>query len=186
MHRISALLLVIAIATALGGCVTTATDALLLKHESTALRELQTRRFETTDEPMMLQASAALLQDLGFSLDNSESEVGLLVASKERTAVELVDVAQAIGASIVLTAAAIMVGVSHVDTSVPWDERQHMRVCLVTRPVEHNLLVRVTFQRIVWTNEGGISKREALQEPRYYAEFFERLSKAVFLEAHGL
>jgi hypothetical protein len=186
MHRTLAVLLLIATATSLGGCVVTASDALRLEEGNGALRELQTRRFDTTDESMMLQASAALLQDLGFSLDDSESEVGLIVASKERTAVNPAEVAGATGLTIVLTAAAMMVGVVGVDTSVPWNKRQYMRVCLVSRPVASDILVRVTFQRIVWNNEGAISERTPLQEPEHYTEFFDRLSKAVFLEAHGL
>ena len=40
--------------------------ALQLSSESFQLRQLQTRAFETADERELLQAGAAVLQDLGF------------------------------------------------------------------------------------------------------------------------
>jgi len=46
--------------------------------------------------------------------------------------------------------------------------------------------VRVTFQRIVWDEQGRVSRSESLEDPELYQEFFFKLSKAVFLEAHGI
>ena len=183
--RLLALLLVTL--AALGGCGTMSYDALLLlEDDNIALRELQTRRFDTTDESMVLSSSAAVLQDLGFTLEDSETEVGLLFAVKERTAVEAGQVAGAVAATIVIATLAALMGANSGDVSVPWDERQHLRVCLVTRPVANGIAVRVTFQRFVWNNKGHLSKQESLQEREHYVEFFDRLSKAIFLEAHEL
>jgi hypothetical protein len=50
-------------------------DALQLSPESLAQRQAQTRRFDTADEAMLLSASAAVLQDLGFNLDESETKL---------------------------------------------------------------------------------------------------------------
>lgn len=177
MHRMLVLLLFLA---ALPGCHTTADEVLQLEADANALRELQTRRFDTRDESKLLRVSAALLQDLGFNLDESEPEVGLLVASKERSAVETDEVVGAIALSVVLS----VLSQSHVQ--MPWDQVQKMRVSVVTRPITDAVSVRVTFQRVVWNNEGQISVLEPLQEPDHYVEFFDRLSKAVFLEAHEL
>ena len=47
-------------------------------------------------------------------------------------------------------------------------------------------LVRVTFQRIVFDNEGGISRAEQINDPAIYRQFYEKLSKSVFLEAHEI
>ena len=60
------------------------TEALTLSNDSLALRQMQMRRFDTNDEPMMLGAVAGVLQDLGFSIDESDASTGLAVGSKER------------------------------------------------------------------------------------------------------
>lgn len=152
-------------------------DALQLSPESLAQRQAQTRHFNTTDEAMLLSASAAVLQDLGFNLDESETKLGLIVASKDRDATEAGQVA---GAVLI----AVLFGVS-----VPIDQRQKIRASLVTRPFGESgdkTAVRVTFQRIVRNTAGQVSKSEALTGPELYQEFFSKLSKSVFLEAHEI
>lgn len=152
-------------------------QALELDPQSLAKRQKQTRRFDTRDEEAILSASAALLQDLGFNLDEASPELGLLLASKDRSAVEAGQIAAAV-------AVALLTGVS-----TPTDNNQKLRASVVTRPIgdeQESIAVRVTFQRIVWNTQGQVSRRESLDDPKAYQEFFEKLSKAVFLEAHDL
>src|SRR5689334_21978890 len=68
------------LATQVTGCVAhTQPDELFqLKAESAANRAMQTRGFETRDEAELLSASAAVLQDLGFQVEESVREVGFL------------------------------------------------------------------------------------------------------------
>lgn len=152
-------------------------EALQLSSESLEKRQLQTRRFDTRDEASMLSASAQVLQDLGFILDESETKLGVIVASKDRDATE----AGQVVASILV---AILTGVA-----TPVDKNQKIRASLVTRmvnPAQPYVAVRITFQRIVWNSRGQISKLEELAEPEIYQGFFDKLSKAVFLEAHQI
>ena len=72
-------------------------EALQLSKESLQNRQLQTRRFDT-DEKMLLSASAAVLQDLGFTIDESETKLGVIVCSKIRDATSA---GQVVGAVIV-------------------------------------------------------------------------------------
>ena len=49
-------------------------------------RQLQTRIYQTNDEISLLSAGVATLQDMGYSLDESETSAGVVVASKTVTA----------------------------------------------------------------------------------------------------
>ncbi len=172
------LVVVLGIALLAQGCETTIPkEALQLSPESLEKRQLQTRRFDTRDEANILSASAQVLQDLGFNLDESETKLGVIVVSKDRDAREAGQIAGAV-------VMAILFGVA-----MPIDMHQKIRVSLVTKPVGENgesTAVRVTFQRIVWNDRNQVSKLETLDDAKLYQEFFERLSKAVFLEAHEI
>ncbi len=148
-------------------------DALILKEPTTEVRARQSRRYPTDDEKAVLIASNQLLQDLGFGLDESNRDVGLLVASKDRTAVDGGQVAGQV-------AAAILLGVY-----IPIDKDQKIRASVVTSPAVagEGIVVRVTFQRLVWDDRGILSRVERLDDPEMYTEFFDKLSKALFLEA---
>jgi hypothetical protein len=163
--------------TFLTGCETPVPPrALVPKQPTLAMRQMQSRRFDTADEKRILEASAALLQDLGFNLDESSSDLGLLVASKNRSAVET---GQVVSSIIV----AILTG-----ATTPYDKSQRFRASVVTRPTQDHksVVVRVTFQRTVWNTQNQISHNEALNKPEQYQEFFQKLSKAIFLEANDL
>lgn len=161
----------------LASCQTIPKEALELSPESLQMRQLQTRYFDTTDEAAVLSASAALLQDLGFNIDKSETKLGFILGAKQRDATSAGQVA---GAVIV----ALLGG-----GAMPIDKTQKMRACIVTHPYgdkKDKVAVRVTFQRIVWNSQNQITKQEGLVEPPMYEEFFSKLSKSLFLEAQNI
>jgi len=152
-------------------------EALALKPESPQQRQMQTRRFETTDETRILATCASLLQDIGFSIDETELRLGVLTASKHRSAQDGKQIATAV---VIL----VLLGVQ-----IPLDTSQTMTASVITRPIGEDrkyYAVRVTFQRVVYDDRGLVSKREPLTDPRIYQGFFEKLSKALFLEAHEI
>lgn len=165
-----------ALSTLAQGCVPIVPpDALALQPEALTLRRLQTRRFETGDEKEILRASLGVLQDLGFEIDESETKLGVLVASKDRDATDAVQIT-----------GRIVVGILG-GGDMPIDRNQKIRASLVTRVVSpKESTVRVTFQRTVWNDSGNISRAESLKDPELYQEFFSKLSKSLFLEAHGI
>lgn len=175
-YRSTAALLLVSLLACSGCAARIPAAALQLGAQSLEMRRLQTRRFDTLNEETMLAATAGLLQDLGFSLDESETDLGVIVASKERSAVETGQV----------VAAVFLAALTGVAT--PIDQTQRMRASIVTRPLQETeqVSVRVTFQRIVWNDRNQITKLEALSEPEMYQQFFTQLSKAVFLEAHSI
>jgi hypothetical protein len=69
-------------------------------------------------------------------------------------------------------------------SDAPHDSHQNLRVSVVTRlSGEKSVVVRATFQRVVWNTRGQITRREALNDPEIYQEFFEKLSTSLVLEA---
>ena len=177
MKKISGLLVIMLLSLLLfSSCKTIPKEALQLSPESLQQRQLQTRRFDTSDENALLLASSALLQDMGFNIDESETILGVIVGSKQRDAK---NAGQIVGAVFVaLLSGAVMAT----------DKAQTMRASLVTRPLENGkkIAVRVTFQRVVVNTQNQISKQEGINDPKIYQEFFEKLSKSVFLEAHEI
>ena len=155
-------------------------EALTLSPESLKDRQLQTRIFEDIDENEILTASAAVLQDLGFSIDETEIQCGVIVCSRDRDVTETVEMVL----SVTLEILSLLAGAP---TSVPYDETQKVLASLVTRPVgDQKIAVRITFHHMVWDSDGNITKNEQIHEPQIYQEFFSKLSKSVFLVAHEI
>ena len=158
-----------------GGCQTnTAAKALTLDASSLEIRSKQARSYDTMDEENILSASAAVLQDLGFTLSDSETSVGLIRGEKDRDAT---DTGQVVGALIL---AALGGG------STPIDKQQKIIACVVTKPVMNRISVRVTFQRLVWNTEDQLSRAESITDDEIYSGFFQKLSKSVFLEGEPI
>ena len=150
-------------------------EALELTQESLQQRQSQTRRFETNDETKLLTAGAQVLQDLGFTLEESEAGLGVVVGSKNRDATEAGQVALAIFVALAGGGA------------MPIDKDQKIRVSLITRPISNKeTAARVTFQRVVWNTHGQVTTSEPLDEPKLYQEFFDKLSQSVFLTANEI
>ena len=143
-------------------------------------RQLQTRVFEAVAEPNLLTASAAVLQDLGFTIDETDVRSGVIVCSRDRD----VTVTAEMVVSVALEILSVLVGMP---ASVPYDKTQKVLASLVITPVDNQrTAVRITFQHMVWDSDGNIRKKEQLKEPAIYQEFFSKLSKSIFLVAHEI
>ena len=167
------------LALTLTGCVVEdSTSAFTWSPQSAALRSLQTRRFAADTEATILQASAGVLQDLGYTIDSSESQLGLVVGSKKASAVDA-------GQRVTKFAMAVLF---NVDTG-PTDRDQKIRLSITLRRAYRSgrgYVVRAMFQRVVWNTKGRVSRRELITSPQIYQQFFSKLSKSLFLEAHKI
>lgn len=151
-------------------------------------RAMQTRMFETPNERELLSASAAVLQDLGFQVEESQRDVGFLRATKERSAREY---GQYVRQTLLLI-------LSLGKVLQPVDLHQKIAAALVARPLNPEATrqeVRVMFYRVVWKGDGQVDNQyippgeqymEMIRDPEIYQQFFAKLSKAVFLEAHRI
>lgn len=157
------------------------TAALTLAPESLGQRQMQTRRFDTADERAILAATAGVFQDLGFTTEETKASAGLIVGSKDRDAVESGQVA---GQMFFALLVAAMGG----KADPVWDSNQKIRLSVVTKPAADRgaIVVRATFQRVVWNTKNQVSRVETIGTPEIYQQFFDRLSQSVFLEAHQI
>jgi hypothetical protein len=149
--------------------------------QSLEQRQIETRRYDGISERDLITASINLLQDLGFNFENSETELGTIIASKQRDTEGL--------------EASFTHYLSHglLLLVLPVTKDQITRVAIVVRPVldsngettDDSHLVRVTFQSIALRTNSSTSGK-TLSDPELYQGFFEKLSKSVFLEAREI
>lgn len=184
----------------LAGCATTTgspEDFFALTPESAKHRALQTRIFETADEKELLSASAAVLQDLGFQIEESEVSMGILRAAKERSARSFwQEFSQAL--VLLLSATASVFGGGNAVIILPVDLHQQIGATLATRPLEGDAsryAVRVLFHRKIWKGDGqsgdqhippGENRMQMIYDGEIYRQFFAKLSKGLFLEAQQI
>lgn len=220
-------------------------DALLLPPESMANRQLQTRLYETGNEGAVLVAATAVLQDLGFNLDESSQELGVIVASKTRdatdqgqvfllalvgalgnnpNAVNSADATQIVKVSLVVRPLDQEGDAPDTDLSPEKIKEVQNRVyvaihdgllesfpkdmcekiaramaedtaetltdeldtLLSIKDIPGQTAVRVTFQRVIFNQLGQINSQTQINETDVYQEFFEKLSKSLFLEANQI
>lgn len=184
------------------GCATTIPpEALQMQPDTLANRQIQSRKYDIKSEKELLSASASVLQDMGFNLDESQTSLGVIVASKSRDAKD--------GGQI---AGAILMGFLFGAAAMSYDKNQKIRASLVTKPAVTNnpikvelttnagknikfdqqveassgFVVRVTFQRMVWNQNNVMTKVEGINDPAIYTEFYDKLSKSVFLQAQNV
>jgi hypothetical protein len=168
-----------------------------LTPESLKNRALQTRIFETTNEKELLSASAAVLQDLGFQVEESEVDMGILRAAKERSAREFWQEFRRVLVAL-LSSGGRSQGGANTTVILPVDLHQQIGATLATRPLEGDdsrYTVRIFFHRTLWKGDGqsgdqyippGANRMEMISDGQIYQQFFAKLSKGLFLEAHEI
>lgn len=171
MKRILILLLLVVFMTS--GCVSYK-HYYKLDEQYLARRQLETRAYDTQDEEALLVASAQVLQDLGFTLNESEIKLGLITANKDR---EAGSAGQKVG-MILLAAFA--------GTQPVYDVSQKIYVTLVSTKNHNNgYNVRIEFARVIWDNMNQ-ARIEKIQDEEIYKDFFDKLSQSVFLTANNI
>lgn len=178
-HRLFKLFPAIFLCLGIAGCATVPTGFLKPSNDYLEKRQLQMRQYDTADQEKIITSVAGLLQDLGFTLDASETQVGFVAASKKADAKN--------GGQIFLMA--LLGGLGNNPQAVQQCDRdQVIKASVITKPSldGKKTVVRVTFQRIVWNMGNQINRVETLKDPAMYQKFYDSLSKAIFLEAQQI
>lgn len=206
-------LLVIAPLVIAGCAVTVPPNAFIVTEELLQQRQLQSRRFDGLTEQAALIASSDVLQDMGYNLENSEVALGVLTASKDRDASNAgeivgavlmaaffgvstpISVSQRIRVSLIvqpagkesIIASSYAAGSGSTALEAAEEALKPLQddvkkdiIDIAQTPA--NYVVRVTFQRIV-TRTDNSTIVETINQPEIYQEFFDKLSKSIFIEA---
>ena len=70
------------IASAVIGCATTTPVDIAANSTQLETRQIQTRRYSTLDKPLTMRSVIATLQDLGFTIDQADTELGTVTATR--------------------------------------------------------------------------------------------------------
>lgn len=160
------------------GCASSTAQLLAPPAEAPAQQQVQRRLLETSDEERVLTVCSALLQDMGFQVDEAASALGVLSASKMRDANRLTQ-GERYGVTI------LSLGLLAGGYTAPLA----LLIMDANSPKPVNIEAGITTRRV---GQGGgqvsvqvvFKENSALvAEPAVYQEFFSRLSKALFMEA---
>ncbi len=151
------------LAACLAGCALEApTDLFTPTEDMLQARQRETRRYKGLSEQELLSASVAVLQDMGFVLTETNTRLGILTGSKNRTG-----------------------NVFHANQNISVTLVVRPMLDDKGNPVPKHHDVRVNFNRVIlYTN--GKSKAENLRNPQLFTEFHDKLSKSVFIEGQKL
>ena len=181
-------LIVMAAAIAMSACGTMPKDAFKLTESSLEIRKIQTRVYSSADDSSVITASAAVLQDMGYVIDEIEYSLGVISASKRADASNTLE---ALGSTTLDTAKCmftLFLACSR-DHYGGIDDVQDIRLTLVSMPQrgsDGDVAVRITIQRVVFDKRGRVTEQSTVANNEVYEALFAKLSKAVFLEQEGI
>lgn len=162
----------------LAGCAMQPDPNLLRLSESTLdIRAMQTRTFAATSEAEILAATAAALQDMEYTIEQIESPLGVVTASKVSDADSS---SQKVGAIL-----GSMLCWCDLTTGVP--DKHHITVTAVVLPSlarGGEYVTRITIQQLTYNKVSQIISRGTIDNPEAYQSIFEKLSKSLFIEVN--
>ncbi len=167
----------------LAACESIPGNAFRIPESSLSIRQMQTREYTELDDGTILSASVAVLQDMGYAIDEIEAELGLLSASKRADATNKLEAFGTLTVDAMQCVFTLMLACTRKHYK-KIDDVQDIRLTLIAGPqqLSGDVPVRITIQRIIWDKAGRLSEQETITDPRVYDSMFAKLAKAVFLE----
>lgn len=137
-------------------------------------RQISTKDFKVNDEELVLKSSIQVLQDLGFNIDESEKNLGIITASKNKEINSTVRVVN------------VFVLMAFSETNTTYDIRQKIYVTVSTKKNSDNFVsVKVTFARKIWNNLEQF-RVEKIYNKDIHKSFFDKLEQSLFLVKNNI
>lgn len=167
----------------LAACESIPGNAFRIPESSLSTRQMQTRAYNELDDGAILSASVAVLQDMGYAIDEIEAELGVISASKRADATNKLEAFGTLTVDAMQCVFTLMLACNG-KRYQGIDDVQDIRLTLIASPRQPSgdVPVRITIQRIIWDKAGRLSEQETITDPAVYDSMFAKLSKAVFLE----
>jgi hypothetical protein len=132
-----------------------------------ALRQMQTREYDTTDTRMALKAMLNVLQDDNFMVEQVNVELGFF---KARKTMETEDVNDKFW------------GTFWHGSDAEWVKHSVIDCTASVTPFGKKIRIRASFQLKRMNNKGVVEEVEAVDNPDFYQAFFSKVSKGIFIE----
>ena len=166
------------------GCQTVPKPDLRLTESTLEIRQLQTHKYAVASEQEILMASVGVLQDMDYNIDAVELPLGVLSASKTVDASSGGEMA-----GLVLLELICAMGGGSCGAVQTASDSQTIMLTLVVLPAladDGSFVTRVTLQRVIWDMQGRPKLREVIDDAEGYQQFFDKLSKSIFLEVNRI
>ena len=148
---------------------------------------MQSRRFDTSDNDVVLNGCLSVLQDMGYNISSGNRQLGLVVANRKAEVLPPgLGHAVAEAAVVVTTVILSLLTGEDLVTDLPEQVEQTIFVSLlVSVESESQTRVRLSIDRDMLYDNGRVIP-DHTELALVYEEFFEKLARSVFLEAHQL
>jgi len=171
----------------LTGCAPEVSQMLTPPEDMLAQRQIQTRQYEFADEEQVLMACTGFLQDMGFQIDEGASRLGVVLGSKMRDANSLTPGQRA---AVAVAALGLVAGGYTAPLALLLVDKMQAKpvrieVGIFTRKIGTSgdqVAVRIIFRETGY-KDGRPAPPHIIKDATIYQEAFDRLSKALFLEA---
>lgn len=138
------------------------------------IRELQTKELDTPDTKLVMKSMMNVLQDEGYIIKNVVADMGLLSAEKN------VDIENKALAILMISLNAQTPG------NARWKKQQILEASANVTEFGKTTKVRINFQIKTLDNIGNVHSVVTVKDPKYYQEFFDKVSKGVFIQEQGI
>ena len=141
---------------------------------SMGVREVQTRTFENVDAHTAMKAAIDMLQDGGFTIERTDSDLGLVVGKQA-----VVRRPSAGLRALKYAGAALSYGLIGL---IPLNKTDELEASVnVTGIDESSVRIRIAIQRRMLDKNGRVKRTEALTEGPVYQDLFELLGRSLFV-----
>src|SRR5262245_18417327 len=131
------------------------------------VRAIQTRTFDTADSKMVMKAMFNVLQDDGYVVKNAVVELGLITAAKETD--HAPQRSEPSGSELVVGP---FWGISRLRGAPDYRKTDVRDFTGNVSEFGKQTRVRASFQLKVLDNRGGVLQVEAIDDPKFYQDFF--------------